>query len=84
MGDDLNKQRMSGDHIKADDTMVDIDKIGTFVRAAETLNFSEAAKQLHMSQPTVSHHIKLLELEMGAVLFVRTNTGLELTEAGKV
>ena len=64
--------------------MVDIDKIGTFVRAAETLNFSEAAKQLHMSQPTVSHHIKLLEQEMGGVLFIRTNSGLELTEAGKV
>jgi DNA-binding transcriptional LysR family regulator len=64
--------------------MVDIDKVGTFLRAAETLNFSEAAKQLHMSQPTVSHHIKMLEQEMGAELFVRTNTGLELTEAGKV
>ena len=64
--------------------MVDIDKIGTFVRAAETLNFSEAAKQLHVSQPTVSHHIKVLEQEMGVVLFTRTNTGLELTEAGKV
>jgi len=64
--------------------MVDIDKIGTFLRAAETLNFSEAAKQLHMSQPSVSHHIKLLEKDMGVALFIRTNTGLELTEAGKV
>jgi DNA-binding transcriptional LysR family regulator len=64
--------------------MVDIDKISTFVRAAETLNFSETAKQLHMSQPTVSHQIKILEQEFGAVLFIRTNTGLELTEAGKV
>jgi DNA-binding transcriptional LysR family regulator len=64
--------------------MVDIDKIGTFVRAAETLNFSETAKQLHMSQPTISHHIKTLEQEMGVELFIRTNTGLELTEGGKV
>ncbi len=64
--------------------MVDIDKIGTFVRAAETLNFSETAKQLHMSQPTVSHHIKILEQEMGVELFIRTSTGLELTEGGKV
>jgi DNA-binding transcriptional LysR family regulator len=64
--------------------MVDIDKISTFVRAAETLNFSEAAKQLHVSQPTVSHHIRILEQEMGTTLFTRTNTGLELTEAGKV
>jgi DNA-binding transcriptional LysR family regulator len=64
--------------------MVDFDKILTFVRAAETLNFSEAAKQLHMSQPTVSHHIKMLEQEMRVELFTRTNTGLELTEGGKV
>ncbi|MEW5869749.1 MAG: LysR family transcriptional regulator [Chloroflexota bacterium] len=64
--------------------MVDINKIETFVRSAETMSFSEAAKHLHMSQPTVSHHIKTLEQEMGVTLFTRTNTGLELTEAGKV
>jgi DNA-binding transcriptional LysR family regulator len=64
--------------------MVDINKVETFVRAAETLNFSETAKQLHMSQPTVSHQIKTLEHEMGAILFNRTNTGLLLTEAGRL
>jgi len=64
--------------------MVDINKIETFLRAAETLNFSETAKQLHMSQPTVSHHIKTLEQEMDTVLFTRTNTGLQLTEAGRL
>jgi len=64
--------------------MVDIDKLGTFLRAAETLNFSETAKQLHLSQPTVSHHIKILEKEMGVVLFTRTNTGLQLAEAGRL
>jgi len=64
--------------------MVDIDKLGTFLRAAETLNFSETAKQLHLSQPTVSHHIKMLEKEMGVVLFTRTNTGLQLAEAGRL
>jgi DNA-binding transcriptional LysR family regulator len=62
--------------------MVDIEKLGTFLRATETLNFSETAKQLHISQPTVSHHIKMLEKEMGVVLFTRTNTGLQLAEAG--
>lgn len=64
--------------------MADINKIETFLRAAETLSFSEAAKQLHLSQPTVSHHVKTLEQEMGVELFARTNTGLELTEAGRV
>lgn len=64
--------------------MVDINKITTFICAAETLSFSEAAKQLHISQPAVSHHIKTLEKELGAMLFTRTNFGLEITEAGKV
>jgi DNA-binding transcriptional LysR family regulator len=64
--------------------MVDLDKIMTFLRAAETLSFSEAAKRLHLSQPTVSHHIKTLEEEMHVVLFTRTPGGLQLTEAGRL
>jgi DNA-binding transcriptional LysR family regulator len=40
--------------------MIDLQKIETFLTAAENLNFSETAKQLHLSQPTVSHHIKTL------------------------
>jgi DNA-binding transcriptional LysR family regulator len=64
--------------------MVDINKIETFLRAAETLNFSETAKQLHISQPTVSHHIKILEQDLGVIIFTRTNTGLLLTEAGRL
>jgi DNA-binding transcriptional LysR family regulator len=63
--------------------MVDISKIETFLQAADTLNFSETAKRLHMSQPTISHHIKSLEQELGVTLFKRTNTGLQLTEAGR-
>ena len=64
--------------------MIDVQKIETFLCASETLNISNAAKQLHLSQPTVSHHIKLLEQELGVVLFVRSNTGLQLTEAGSL
>lgn len=64
--------------------MVDIDKLKTFLRAAETLNFSETAKQLHLSQPSVSHHIKSLEKEIGVRVFVRTNTGIKLTEGGRL
>lgn len=64
--------------------MIDIQKIETFLCAAEKLNISEAAKQLHLSQPTVSHQIKLLEQELGATLFTRSSTGLQLTEAGQL
>jgi DNA-binding transcriptional LysR family regulator len=64
--------------------MIDLIKIETFLRAAETLNFSETAKQLHMSQPSVSHQIKTLEQELGVTLFERSGAGLHLTEAGRV
>lgn len=63
---------------------MDINKIETFLRSVETLNFSETAKQLHISQPTVSQHIKTLEKELNVVLFTRTNSGLKLTEAGRL
>jgi DNA-binding transcriptional LysR family regulator len=64
--------------------MIDLIKIETFLRAAETLSFSETAKQLHMSQPSVSHQIKTLEQELGVTLFERGGTGLRLTEAGRI
>ena len=64
--------------------MVDIQKIESFLRAAENASLSEAAKQLHLSQPTVSHHIKTLEQELNVTLFHRSNVGLQLTEAGRL
>jgi DNA-binding transcriptional LysR family regulator len=54
----------------------------TFLHAAEHLSFSEAARQLHLTQPTVSHHIKSLEKAFGIDLFERTGNSLRLTEAG--
>jgi DNA-binding transcriptional LysR family regulator len=64
--------------------MIDLQKIETFLCAAGNLNFSETAKQLHLSQPTVSHQIKTLEQELGTTLFERSSTGLRLTEAGQL
>jgi DNA-binding transcriptional LysR family regulator len=65
-------------------TMLDFVKLETFIYAAESLSFSEAAKQLNLSQPTVSYHVKALEKELGASLFIRTGGGLQLTEAGRL
>jgi DNA-binding transcriptional LysR family regulator len=64
--------------------MIDIVKLETFIRAAESLSFSEAAKQLNLSQPTVSYHVKELEKELGVSLFERTGSRLQLTEAGRL
>jgi DNA-binding transcriptional LysR family regulator len=62
--------------------MIDLRKIEMFLCAAENGNLSDAARQLHLSQPAVSHQIKLLEQELEVRLFIRTNSGLKLTEAG--
>jgi DNA-binding transcriptional LysR family regulator len=64
--------------------MVDIQKIETFLCAAENASLTEAAKQLHLTQPAVSHQIKLLEQELGVKLFVRGGGRLKMTEAGEL
>ena len=64
--------------------MIDIVKLETFIYAAENLSFSEAAKQLNLSQPTVSYQIKTLEKELGVSLFLRSGSQLQLTEAGRL
>ncbi|RPI94725.1 MAG: LysR family transcriptional regulator [Chloroflexi bacterium] len=64
--------------------MIDLQRIETFLYVAEKLSITEAAKRLHLSQPTVSHQIKLLEQELNTTLFMRSNMGLQLTEAGRL
>lgn len=53
-----------------------------FAKAAETLNFSEAARQLYVTQSTLSQQIKLLEDELGTTLLIRNSHGVSMTEAG--
>jgi DNA-binding transcriptional LysR family regulator len=64
--------------------MLNVYELNVFPVAAETQNFSEAARQLHLSQPTVSQQIQLLERHVGAQLFQRTGRTVSLTEAGLV
>lgn len=64
--------------------MIDLTRIKAFIFAAETLSFSEASKRLHLTQPTISHHIKTLESELDVNLFERKGNRLFLTEAGKM
>ncbi|HMK07771.1 MAG TPA: LysR family transcriptional regulator [Anaerolineales bacterium] len=62
---------------------MDLLRLECFLRASDHLSFSEAAKQLHITQPTISHHIKTLESELGVKLFDRSAPRLQLTEAGR-
>ncbi len=64
--------------------MIDLMRLQAFVYAAESLSFSEAARQLHLTQPTISHHIKALEKTLGVELFQRSGHTLKLTEAGRL
>lgn len=54
-----------------------------FIRLAETLNFSVAAKDLCITQSTLSHQIQQLEFELSQPLFQRNSHEVNLTEAGQ-
>lgn len=50
-----------------------------FVKAAETLNFSEAARLLYVTQSTLSQQIRQLEQELDTMLFDRDSHNVRLT-----
>lgn len=54
-----------------------------FIKTAETLNFSEAARLLFVTQSTLSQQIKSLEQELGTTLFLRDSHTVQLTESGE-
>ncbi|MCL2367106.1 MAG: LysR family transcriptional regulator [Oscillospiraceae bacterium] len=53
-----------------------------FVSVANTLNFSRTAEKFFISQPAVTHHIKMLENSLGVKLFNRTSKKIALTNEG--
>lgn len=55
----------------------------TFTAVAEAGSFTHAATRIHLTQSAVSVHIRQLEEEVGAPLFLRVNKKLYLTEAGR-
>ncbi|MEZ2338200.1 LysR substrate-binding domain-containing protein [Mucilaginibacter sp. RCC_168] len=55
-----------------------------FVKAAETMNFTEAAAAVFITQSTLSQQIKQLEEELGMLLFDRIGKHVRITEAGHV
>ena len=62
---------------------MNLDYLKEFVVLAETCRFSEAAEQLNMTQSSLSKHIKSLEEELQAPLFVRSTRKAELSTHGR-
>ena len=56
--------------------------LDAFFAAARTLNFSTAARELHITQSALSQRIKGLEEELDLTLFIRLSRGVQLTDAG--
>ena len=63
--------------------IMDITQLRYFITVARTLNFSEAARRLEVTQPLVSHHIVELEKQLGGKLFTRSRHKVTLTDAGE-
>ena len=59
-------------------------RTNTFLTVCETMNFTEAAKRLNITQPAVSQHIRFLENEYNTQLFLYHNKQLYITQTGKV
>ena len=62
---------------------MDLKRLKTFVRVALTLNLSEAARQIHRTQSSVTEQMQALEADLGVALFDRSNRKLALTAAGE-
>ena len=62
---------------------MNLKQLEAFVKIANNRSFSKTARELYLTQPTVSAYIGKLELELGVKLFARTTKEVQLTEAGK-
>ncbi|APO71813.1 LysR family transcriptional regulator protein (plasmid) [Rhizobium gallicum] len=56
----------------------------TFLAVVRHRSFTRAAAEIHLAQSSVSDQIQALEIELGTALFIRSRSGLELTQAGEV
>lgn len=62
---------------------LDLHKLRIFVTIARLMSFTRAAEHLHMTQPTVSQQLAMLEAQFGTPLIERDTRRLALTPAGE-
>lgn len=61
---------------------MDFKQLKSFAAVVEYQNFSKAAERLHIAQPTISTHVRMLEEELNTRLILRTTKSLEITPQG--
>src|SRR5436305_7441002 len=64
--------------------MLDVTRLRVIDAVARNGSVTAAAKELHYSQPSVTHHLARLEAETGAKLLQRVGRGMRLTPAGQM
>lgn len=62
---------------------MNLDYLRYFVKLAEVRHYTKAAEQLRITQPSLSHAIRILETELGVPLFEKTGKNTELTPFGR-
>lgn len=62
---------------------MNLKQLEAFVRVSESGSFSKAAKELFLTQPTISAHISSLEKELNVRLFIRNTKEVSLSDDGK-
>ena len=61
---------------------MEMQQIRYFIAVAKTLNFTQAAKDCNVTQPSLSRAIKTLEDELGGLLFRRERSLTHITDLG--
>ena len=62
---------------------MNLKQLEAFVEVAQSGSFSQAAKKLFLTQPTISAHIASLEKELGTRVFVRNTKEVSLSPEGQ-